>query len=554
MKCKKKLIPEIQNYIDIVRSGKYEMCKEQFQLCDFVEKCFEEENLFVDEVVLKKYLSLIKYFPFELYEWEIFLFTLHNCTYARIGILRFPDIFVMVGRGSGKNGYLSFEDFCLISDYNVVRNYNISICANSEDQAKTSFEEIYEVLEANKEKLRSHFKWTKELIKNLTTGSELKFRTSNAKTKDGGKEGKVDFDEFHMYENYKTINVFITGLGKKKNPRTTIITTQGDVRDAPLDHKLITALDILKGAEDDNGLLCFICRLDDEKEVDNPKMWDKANPSLRFNEELRIEIQKEYINYKKDSVNNSAFMTKRMNLPKGDKDVEVTDWENILATNQEIPDLTGCACVAGIDFAKINDFVSCGLLFLFKDKYYWLSHTWVCSRGADLGRIKAPLHEWENYKGNQLLTFIDDVEIPPSLVAEWLAEQRQKYNITTLGMDDYRYSLLKRALKEVGFDTDKNESNNIKLVRPSNQMFISPVINSLFLNHNIVWADNPLMRWATNNVMMITSKAGNITYGKIEGKSRKTDPFMAFVSAMCASENLIDSGDYVPLNLDCFTY
>ena len=42
-KCK--LIPEIQNYIDLVRSGKVKMCKEQLQLVDYVEECFRKENL-----------------------------------------------------------------------------------------------------------------------------------------------------------------------------------------------------------------------------------------------------------------------------------------------------------------------------------------------------------------------------------------------------------------------------------------------------------------------------------------------------------------------------
>ena len=71
----KKIIPEIQNYIDLVRSGKIEVCKEQIQLVDFVEKSFREEDIYVDEEELHKYLSLEKYFPFELLEWEVFCFT-----------------------------------------------------------------------------------------------------------------------------------------------------------------------------------------------------------------------------------------------------------------------------------------------------------------------------------------------------------------------------------------------------------------------------------------------------------------------------------------------
>ena len=547
----KKLIPEIQNYIDLVRSGKIAVCKEQIQICDYVEDRFKKEKLIVDQEQLNKYLSLQKYFPFNLLEWEVFCFTLHNCTYSKPGILRWPDLFILVGRGAGKNGYLSFEDFCLLSEYNPVKNYDIDICANSEEQAKTSFDDIWNVLEENKKKLQSHFTWTKELITNTKTGSKLRFRTSNAKTKDGGRPGKVDFDEYHQYEDYKSIQVFKTGLGKKKNPRTTITTTNGDVRDGPLDRLIARSQNILKGAVEDNGLLVFICKLDDEKEVDNNKMWNKANPSLHYFDELISTMKREYVDFKDDPVNNSSFLIKRMNIPRGNQDVEVTAWENVLATNQKIPDLSGMTCVAGIDFAKTTDFVSAGLIFKSKGIHYFISHTWVCSNSVDLKRIKAPLREWEKLG---LLTFVDEVEISPLVPAEWLAKMGQKYNITKLAIDNYRYTMLTRALKEVGFDTDKKGSNNIKLIRPSNQMMIAPVINSLLIKHELAWGDNPLLRWALNNTMMSASAAGNITYGKIEGKSRKNDPWMACVCALAISIDLEDDEDYVDLNLECYAY
>ncbi len=346
----------------------------------------------------------------------------------------------------------------------------------------------------------------------------------------------------------------MTGLGKKADPRTTITTTNGDVRDGPLDKLIARSEQILNGAIDDNGMLPFICKLDDEKEVDKPKMWDKANPSLHHFPHLQAEMKKEYINYKDDPISNSAFMTKRMNIPKGNKDVEVTSWENILATNQDIPDLTGCTCIAGIDYMKTTDFLCAGLLFKYNGKYIWISHSWVCESSNDLGRIKAPLREWEEAK---FLTFISGPEIPPDIPARWLAEQAQKYNVTTMWMDNYRYTLLAKALRDAGFDTDKKGANNIRLTRPSNEMLIAPVITSAFVNHNIVWGDNPLMRWYTNNTCMITSQAGNITYGKIEPKSRKTDGFKAFIAAMCGSTDLEDSGERISiddLDLGVYTY
>ena len=98
------------------------------------------------------------------------------------------------------------------------------------------------------------------------------------------------------------------------------------------------------------------------------------------------------------------------------------------------------------------------------------------------------------------------------------------------------------ALRERGFDTDKGGRNNILLTKRVTQMRWAPVINSLFVGRQIVWGDNPLMNWYTHNTYVETDRAGNMVYMKKEEKSRKTDGFMALVHAICASENLYDSG------------
>jgi len=546
-----KLIPEIQDYIDLVRSDKIPVCEEQFLLCKYVEQIFEEEKLYINVEQLKKYFDLQRYFPFELLEWEKFCFALHNCVYREDGQLRWPVLFILVGRGAGKNGYLAFEDFCLLTPVNGVKYYFIDIFAMSEDQAKTTFEDVYNVLQDNELKLKNHFYWNKEEIINLKTKSRLKFRTSGVKTKDGGRPGKIDFDEYHAYESMKIVDTATTGLGKKPHPRRTIISTNGDVRDGPLDKLIARSQQILKGKMPDNGTIPFICKLDNEDEIKEKSKWPKANPSLPFFPTLQHELDIEFGDYQQDPIGNSSFATKRMNIPKGNVDLEVTPWENILATNQPIPDLTGLTCCVGIDYAKTTDFVCAGLLFRFKGKYYWISHTWVCKKCKDLGRIKAPLEDWEEA---ELLTFIDGPEVSPDIPAEWVAKQAEKYNLTVMGMDNYRYTLLAKSLKAVGFDTDKSGANNIKLTRPSNQMLIAPTVTSLFVNHNIVWGDNPLMRWYTNNTCVKPEAHDNMTYGKIEPKSRKTDGFMAFVAAMCASGDLEDIGEIVDLDLGVYTY
>ena len=141
---------QIQDYIDIVEGGKIKVCKEQKQLVKYVKHIFKTEKLKYDMNQIEKYLSYQKYFPFQLFDWEIFCFVLFTCIFRSDGTPRWSDLFAYMGRGAGKNGFLSFTCFCLITNTNDIAYYDVDICATSEDQAKTSFEEIYNILETDR--------------------------------------------------------------------------------------------------------------------------------------------------------------------------------------------------------------------------------------------------------------------------------------------------------------------------------------------------------------------------------------------------------------------
>lgn len=530
--------PAIREYIELVESGKYPVCQAQHQMIELVRRALCEPGVYIDEAQLEKYLSYQKYFPFELYPWEKFVLALHMCTYTAERFPRFPISFDYMGRGSGKNGFLGYQNLCGISPANEIPKYNIYDYANSEDQAKRSWEDVRDVLESNKAKLQRFFYWNSEYIKCLKNGSEYRYMPNNAKTGDSYRPGMVNHDEVHAAEDTSAITTAITGLGKINQPRRTIVTTDGDVRGGYLDTLLEKSHKILDGETPDNGFLPFLCYLESDEEIDQPEMWYKANPSLQYNPTMLNEIKLEYADYKQNPVENSDFATKRMNRPPKEKECGVATWEQICATNQAIPwdKLKGKPCIAAADYMKTNDFLGAGLLYFVDGKFVWIGHTWVCKRSADLKRIKAPLSAWEK-AGH--LTFVDAAEISPDLPAVWLVNEALRHGskIIKFAVDNYRWTWLKRAFEEVNI-TDDKKSGKVFLVRPSNEMLISPIITSGFVNNRFVWGDNPLMRWAANNTKLVTLPSGNITYGKIEPKSRKTDPFKAFVAAMCLSSEL----------------
>lgn len=548
------LNPHIERYLHSIESGEVRACEDQLLLADHIRRCFRDEDIWTDGDRLEKYLSLARYFPFQqVFPWEAYFAALHLCTYRKSdGMPRWPDALAMIGRGAGKDGCIAWQSMCLLSPYNGIRGYDVDICANNEEQAMRPVFDVIEALEdpANTARLKKFFHWTKEAVTGLATRSVMKGRTNSPKGKDGLRSGICIFNEIHQYSNYANINVFTTGLGKKEHPRRTYYTTNGDVREGPLDDLLNTASDILRGGEPDHGFLPFICRLDSKDEVHDPANWVKANPSLPYRPSLQAEIEKEYRDWLRKPATLSAFMTKRMNLPQSDSDVAVTEWDNIAATNQPLPDMTGWTCTVGIDFASIRDWASVNFHFRKGEQRYDFGRSWLCTQSPELWRIKAPWREWDN------VIPVDDVEIPPSLLVEYIAEAGASYYISKIAIDNFRYALMADALRGIGFDA--KDWKNVYLVRPSDVMKVQPIIDSCFNNHLFHWGDNPPLRWATNNTKLVRSgkkegtDTGNYYYAKIEGKSRKTDPFMALVASMVVEEANIEDTENIGLDMGVF--
>ena len=524
----------IQDYIRSIRSGEVPASREMHQACDYIEGKLNNPDVFVDTEKTEKAVELIeRYFRMKLFPWEKFVLALVHCYYRSSDTLVFTEYLIMMGRGNGKNGFISGVAWYLTTMYNGVSGYNVDIIANSEDQAKTSFEDIYQMLEDTWAKSKKFFYKSKEEIVSLRTRSYIKFNTSNARTKDGKRSACLIFDEIHEYQNSDTIKVFRSGFGKRKHSRTFYITTDGYVRDGVLDDRLRIAHDVLNGEIKNSRLCPLIYKLDDEKEADNKELWVKANPSLPYLPTLQLEIEQNFIDKDYDPTVASDLYTKRFNLPKGNAEIAVTDYSKVKATSRELPKLDGWACTVGMDYAELSDWAAVNLHFRRGPQRYDINHAWLCTQSKTLQRVKAPWREWAE---RGLVTVVDDVSIHPDLLADYIRLAGQRYNVKMLAMDNYRWTLVSESLRKIGFDAQ--DKSRVKLVRPSDIMQVEPVIQECFDRELFTWGDNPCLRWAVNNTKRVRSSrslgvdTGNFIYAKIDAKSRKTDPWMALVASM----------------------
>lgn len=539
-----KINKHVKYYMDQYEAGEIKVSKYVVLLFSYLKNhILDRDDIYFDIEQHEKYIAFTEknYFPLMPFQKFItaFVFLFHK----EGNYPFYSQFFLYKARGAGKNGLISTLAHFFISDLHGIENYNISIVANSELQAKTSFEEMYNTIENDGKDgiLQALFYHTKSEIVSRTNHSKIQYHTSNARTKDSLRDGCVIYDEVHEYEDSAIVDVFNSGLGKVSNSREFFITTDGFVRGGYLDDLKERAINILKGDSLDDPLFVFMATLDEDEEMEDETCWQKANPMFHapmtsYAKELFRIVKNQYttLGNSKPSAR-IRFMTKRMNRPATDLETSVATWEEIEATSREMIDLTHRSCVGGLDFASVRDFVAVGLLFKDGDDYIWKSHSFVNQNFLNRVELKAPIKDW-GAAGH--LTIVDEPVINIKHVVNWFVKMREMHGVNTIVADTFRLDLVKTALENEGF--------KIMYVRTKGiEALLAPRVETIFAERRVVFGKNPLMRWYTNNVKVVTDAKGNRTYGKKDEIRRKTDGFQAFIHALYRDDLIDEEMDFL---------
>ncbi|WP_353422739.1 terminase large subunit [Staphylococcus xylosus] len=532
----------VENYIKQWRDGKIVFNQERIDLVNYLEnEVLIKDNIHFDNERIDKCIKFINKWYFPVQDYQKFIIAFIFLMDDEIDTPYFTEFALFMGRGAGKNGFISAISDFMTTPIHGIKKYDISIVANSEDQAKTSFNEIYDVLLENKrnktgERPKAPYEVSKTEIKNRSTNSIIKYNTSNTKTKDGGREGCVIFDEIAIYESADMVNVKRGGLGKVPHDRTFYISTDGFVREGFMDSMKDRVLEVLAGKNTEDRIFPFYCKLDNPNEIDNEDMWEKANPMLHppltgYASNLKRKIKEEYNVLHINRSNKPEFVTKRMNLPEQDPESVVAPWEEIKATNKPFPELENKACIGGLDYALVRDFASVGLLFRDNDQYYWKTHSFIRREFLETTHLEPPIEQWAD---DGLLTIVDDDVIDISYIVNWFLQQQEKYNLTKVISDNFRTDIVRRPFEDAGIPLEviKNPTAIHGL--------LAPRIDTMFAKKQITFGDNPLMRWFTNNVAVKMQPDGSKKYIKKDEVRRKTDGFHAMLHALYRADEILE--------------
>jgi phage terminase large subunit-like protein len=549
----------VEDYIKKWKCGKLLLNKKRILLIGLIEKHIlpRDDLYYFDEEQIDNYIEFSETWYFELDEWEkfiapfIFLFRKEDDEPV------FDEFIINMGRGGGKNGFITTLANYFISELHGIDYYDVSIVANSEKQAKRSFQECFRTIKKKgNEVLEEEFEAFKSSITGSTTQSVFEYKTSNASSQDGGREGAVIYDEYHEMETTEIVDVFSGGLGKVDCGRQFFIGTKGFIREGYFDIKYRECEDILNGVIEFTGIFPYICELDELEEMDDPINWPKANPALqeplnKRGKRLFNKVMKEYKRLTNNPSGYSAFVTKRMNFIVDNMENSVASREELEATNRPFFKLD-TKPIGSLDFGSVRDFSSCGLLFKKGDEYAFKTfsfaikhfcdvHYGYSNSANDVGtEKKAPIKKWEKAG---LMKVIDEPSLNPMHVVNWFVDMREKYGVEKIIADNYKLDILRPLLEEQGFEVEG-------IRRPSSiHPLLAPRIEDGFANHKFIFGDNPLMRWFTNNVYVKETQNGKQFLKKEEVK-RKTDGFQAFVHALYRANELDEEEDFFLDDID----
>src|SRR5690606_22916656 len=109
-----------------IRSGKIPASRRLKLALDYIEFKLNDPDVFIDFKKIDKAVELIeRYFSMKLLDWELFILALIHCYYKSKDIVVFNKFLIVIGRGNGKNGFISPVIWYLTTHYHGIKGYNV---------------------------------------------------------------------------------------------------------------------------------------------------------------------------------------------------------------------------------------------------------------------------------------------------------------------------------------------------------------------------------------------------------------------------------------------
>lgn len=547
----------IEQYYNALESGQIKACnKIKRQLKQFVDdihnpKTFEflqidgtyrKETFIFDEDRANEPIDFIETFcvqskaPFAGQPIRLLLFqkAIIQAVYGFVseltGYRRYKEVLLEIARKNGKSTLIAG-----LSAYHLICEKGISIlnCANTMKQANIVFEETKNFI-LQSPILSKRCKKRKSDLYVPSTFSSMLPLANNAQNLDGYNGDVVLLDEIAGFTSTAMYDILKQSQGSKLEPLVFMFSSGGFVRDNFFDDKLDYANNVLDGIVEDYSFISFLYELDDiedekevEKQVNDFTCWIKTNPALgefRSFDEFNEQAQKAKV----DKTYKPTLMAKYFNLPQSG----VTGWLSFEDFNNtelfDIEEFKGQYFLGGFDLSEVGD-LTCGTMFFMNKgslkKYihqmYWMPENVVEEK---VRTDKVPYDKWIE---QGWIRTSQGYKVDVQDVWNWFVETVQEYDLYPQwqGLDRWGASELEKKMKEAGVETEA--------VIQGAKTFSAPMksLKAEFQDKNIIYNNNPVLKWCLANTKVETDKNSNIRPVKGKNQRKRIDGMVSLLDS-----------------------
>ena len=455
------------------------------------------------------------------------------------GLRRCREVFTCVGRKNGKSTEKAATgNYMLVGDGEG--GSEVYSVATKKDQARIVFSEAVNMV-SQSPALSKHVKKRKTDLYFPVTFSKFEPLASDSNSLDGLNTHNCIMDELHAIKDRNLYDVMKQSMAAREQPLLDMITTAGFVRECIFDDIYDYACKVLDGVINDDRFLAFIYELDDRSEWVDFRMWEKANPGLgtiKSYEELAANVERA----KHDPNFLPTVLTKDFNI----RETTADKWLTFEQANNEetfdIEELRDCYGVGGVDLSATTDLTYAAIIVMKpgSDKKYIIGQAFMPGDTVEQ-RSKEDKVPYDKWAQRGLITLCPGNKVDYRYVTEWFQRMKDEYGIIGYwtGYDSWNSPAWVEDMENrLGY---KNKNNLLPVIMGAKTLSAPmKLLGADLSSKDIVYDNNPLMKWALTNVAIEVDKNENIRPIKGKHQRQRIDPAVALLIAYTVLQNNLE--------------
>lgn len=448
------------------------------------------------------------------------------------GTRKYRTVFIAVPRKAGKTTLAAgLALYCLYADGEA--GGQVINAAADRQQASLCFDAAQGMVRAEPV-LNERSQVYRRSIVVPNTGSAYYAISSEAGTKHGLNCSYIGADELHAWPDRDLWDVLTTSTGARRQPLTVVTTTAGYDRHSICYEQWDYAIKVRDGLIEDDTFYPAIFAADEGDDWTDPDVWKKAHPGLG------ISVSMDY--FEQEAAKARALPSyentfRRLLLNQWtESDVRWLSIDAWDACNDELPDLEGATCYAGLDLSSTTDITALVLAFPIDGKVYLMPFFWVPQEAlaARTRRDRVPYDVWAR---DGLIETTPGAVIDYDVIRARINELSERYHIKEIAIDRWNAAQLSTQLSGDGFEMVGFGQGFASMGSPTKEL------ERLIIGKEIAHDGNPVMRWMASNVSVETDAAGNMKPSKKKSTER-IDGIVASIMAIGRMDQHFEGDEY----------